>query len=239
MNPEILENLGLSKNESKVYLSLIKLGSASVSQIAKISNAHRVNIYDALERLQEKGFVASTIKSNKKYFRAASPEIIKDLIKQKEEQIKQSKQALPTLIYSYKNSMKKQELSSFKGVLGVKTVLNEILNSKPKEILNFGSTKSVETFSKLHVDIWESQRIKLKIPMKIITSKKIKNIVKERKLQKIKFIEKPFDTFTSTVIWNNHVAIFLWLEEPLATLIESKELADSYKNYFYSLWESK
>ena len=119
----------------------------------------------------------------------------------------------------------------------MKSVLKDILNSKPKEILNFGSTKSIETFPNLHIDIWESKRIQEKIPMKIITSIKIKTQIKKRKLQKIKFLEKPFDNFTSTIIYKDKVALFMWTKEPIATLIQSKELAESYKNYFYFLWD--
>ena len=78
MNPENLELIGLGKNESKTYIALVKLGSASASQISKQAEVHRVNIYDTLEKLQKKGLIASTIKSNKKYFEATHPKIIED-----------------------------------------------------------------------------------------------------------------------------------------------------------------
>lgn len=236
MKLDILENLGLSRNESKVYLALIGLGSASVSEISKKADVHRVNIYDALERLIEKGFVGSVLKSNKKYFEASPPEKINILIEEKEKKINEVKSLLPSLEELYKSSRNPHEIHSFKGVLGVKTILSKILDSKPSEILNFGSTKRPENFPKLQIDIWEDQRIKLKISMKILTSEKIAPSLKKRKLQKIKFINKQFDSFTSTIVWEGGVAIFMWIKEPLAILIESRELANSYKEYFYSLW---
>ena len=231
-----LESLGLSKNESKVYLALIKLGSASVAQISKIADVHRVNIYDTIERLKEKGLISSTIKVNKKYYEPASPENIKVLLDEKQEEINQIKQDLPNLIKIFNDSKNKQEIHSFKGIQGIKTALKDVLDTKPKEILNFGSTGGLLVKSQVNFDIWESQRENKKIPMKIITSNLAKQVAPKKKYQEIKFLEKEFANFTSTIVYADKVGIFMWTEEPIAVLIESKELAGSYKNYFYSLW---
>lgn len=236
MNSEILEKLGLSKNESKVYLTLVKFGSASVSEIAKKTDVHRVNIYDTLERLQEKGLVASITKANKKYFEAASPELIKNMVEEREREIQEVKELLPTLISTYK-SIKKQEVHVFKGILGLKTIFKDVLDTKPEEVLDFGATKGLPFFLPTHFKIWDSQRIKLKILLKIITSEQIRKTIPKKRLQKIRFLEKQFNNFSSTLIYNDKIAIFMWTDDPLAILIESKELAESYRNYFYSLWE--
>ena len=53
METKILEEIGLTQNESKVYLSLIELGSSSVTQIIQKSGLHRAVVYDLLERLLE------------------------------------------------------------------------------------------------------------------------------------------------------------------------------------------
>jgi len=236
MDSVTLETLGLTKNEAKIYLALLKLGSASVSQIAKIAQIQRVNIYDTLERLKDKGLISSVLKSNKKYFEASSPENIKQLLEEKEKQIKQVRESFPQLIQIY-NESNKQEVHSFKGIPGVKTVLKDILDTKPKEILNFGSTSGLAAKSPINFDIWESQREKLRMPMKIITSSSIKKTIQKKKYQEIKLLGNQFNSFSSTVVYENKVVILIWAEEPLAILIESKETADSYRNYFYSLWK--
>ena len=45
---KILEKLGLTKNESKVYLALLNLGLTSSKNIIEKTNLHRQLIYDAL-----------------------------------------------------------------------------------------------------------------------------------------------------------------------------------------------
>jgi len=141
MEYESLMNLGLSKNEAKIYLALVKLGSSSVSQIAQTVDVHRVNIYDALKNLQEKGLVGTVVKVNKKYFEAASPNTLREIIKDKQDKIEEVKNQLPLILKSFEHSKNKQDVHIFKGITGIKTVFKDILDSNPKEILDFGATK--------------------------------------------------------------------------------------------------
>jgi len=54
---EILEKLGLTKNESKVYTYLNKNGSAKAKIIAQNQNIPRTQTYHLLNELQNKGIV--------------------------------------------------------------------------------------------------------------------------------------------------------------------------------------
>ena len=51
---EVLEQIGLSRNESKAYLALLELGSTSAGRVAKKTRLDRANIYDSLEKLKLK-----------------------------------------------------------------------------------------------------------------------------------------------------------------------------------------
>ncbi|MHA1457562.1 MAG: TrmB family transcriptional regulator [Promethearchaeota archaeon] len=58
--PEIeisLQDLGFTKNDSKVLLTLAKYKILSPADIAKFSNVDRARVYDSLNRLIEKGFI--------------------------------------------------------------------------------------------------------------------------------------------------------------------------------------
>ena len=52
MKENILMDLGLSKNESKIYLSLLEQGISTATQVAEKSGIHRVNVYDSLNKLK-------------------------------------------------------------------------------------------------------------------------------------------------------------------------------------------
>ena len=46
MDSKDLEKLGLNKNEAKVYLGLLRLGSATAAQLVKQIGSHRNNKYE-------------------------------------------------------------------------------------------------------------------------------------------------------------------------------------------------
>jgi sugar-specific transcriptional regulator TrmB len=54
-----LGRLGLTSYEAKVYLALIRRGSASAPQVARIADLPRQRIYDVLASLVEKGLASS------------------------------------------------------------------------------------------------------------------------------------------------------------------------------------
>ena len=61
---EKLEKLGFSPKEADVYISLLELGSAVVSDVAKKAGINRSTAYVLLESLEKKGFVSVSEKDN-------------------------------------------------------------------------------------------------------------------------------------------------------------------------------
>ena len=84
MFQEILIQIGLTLNESKVYEALLNLGEVNVSKISIKSKVHRRNVYDALNTLVDKGLASETFTKKEKLFRGIDPQKLKDLIKEKE-----------------------------------------------------------------------------------------------------------------------------------------------------------
>jgi len=73
--------------------------------------------------------------------------------------------------------------------------------------------------------------------MKILVSTKVKGELPKFKGLEYKYVEQEFNNLTSTVIYSDKITILMWTEDPLAILINSNELAGSYKNFFGSLWK--
>ena len=56
-----LSQFGLTTNQSKVYLSIIHVGSISAGNISKVTFLHRQDIYKILPKLEKKGLITKTI----------------------------------------------------------------------------------------------------------------------------------------------------------------------------------
>ena len=70
---EVIEKIGLSKKEAKVYLALLRIGQSSASLIAKNSGLKRPTTYLILEDLRKRGFVLKMPGNKKQMFISKSP----------------------------------------------------------------------------------------------------------------------------------------------------------------------
>ncbi|MBS3165795.1 hypothetical protein J4444_01610, partial [Candidatus Woesearchaeota archaeon] len=125
----ILEEIGLTKNEIKIYLALLKLGSTSTGAILKETKIHASKVYDGLERLADKGLVSHVIVANIKQFKAVNPDRILDFLDDKkkkiEEQEKEIEKYLPQLKLFQESENEETEAEIFRGWKGLETVFNE------------------------------------------------------------------------------------------------------------------
>ncbi len=238
----VLERIGLTKNDRKVYLTLIELGVSTVSDIVKKTGMHRSYVYDILDKLIDLGLVGFVIKNNKKYFEVSVPEKIIELLESKEQEIKQNKQeiekVLPELRKRQNISAVKQEAKIFLGKQGIQTILEDILATK-KDFVAFGAEGKFKDIFKWYFDNWQKRRLKQKIKYKIIYNEKLKEErpTKEQKLIETRFLPEKYEFPATTIIYANKVAIITWEPNPIAFLLENEQTAKSFTNHFEILWK--
>jgi sugar-specific transcriptional regulator TrmB len=68
-----LRKLGLSNAESRVYLTLIEMGSGLVSAISRKAGVPRTNCYYTLKTLADKGLVSITNQGHRRVYLAETP----------------------------------------------------------------------------------------------------------------------------------------------------------------------
>lgn len=237
----MLESVGLSGNEVKVYLALLDLGSALAGEITKRSGVNRTNVYDALDRLTERGLVSYVIQANRKYFEAAKSDRLIKYLEEKEQDIKSKKEAVASILPELEKrrtlSREPQEATIYKGRQGLKSVAEIVLDTK-KPMLVFGAEgKFFELFTH-YAEQWHQRRGKLNIPVKLIFNEKLRKIKSKANFPKaqVRFNAQIYDTPATTWIFGDKVAIVVWSEQPLVTLIRSREVASSYQQFFKILW---
>ncbi len=231
---KVLHDFGLTDNEANIYLLLLKLGSATASEISQKTQVHRINVYDILEKLQNKGLVSYVIIGKRKNYEAVHPKKILDIEEERKESIKQ---ILPGLIANRKLGKEPQEATIFKDKRGIKNILNEITKSKTG-IDFFASGWGFEHyFGEDYADWWHAQFKINKIKIRCLMSSKFKKTLKVPGVLKHRFLPTGFEFPSTTLMYEDKVLIIMWSEQPLAILIRGKEISDSYKQFFEMLWK--
>lgn len=237
---EILREFNLTDNEIKIYLELLKLGSALAGKLTNETGIHRRNVYDSLERLIKKGLVGYINKNNIKYFKATDPKHFYYLIEKEREVLekreKSLKKFMPQLLLHQNLTTNTQRVTVFEGQKGLIGILEDVIKTG-KQNLVF-STSDIHHINH-YLKIFHKKRIKAKIKDKIILNKsKIQRAKKLSKLPytEVRIMEREFDSPLAINVYANKVGMLLFTETPLAILIEDNEIANSFKKYFKLLW---
>lgn len=234
----ILIEIGLAENQATIYLTLLKIGSSSAGEITKKCDINRTNVYDALERLIEKGIVSFIIKDHKKYFEARNPENLKIFLDTQEKNIQEKKQKLKQIfpkINKLKETNKKpQQATIFKGKKALKSIAEDVLKQK-QELLVLGAEGKFKDIFDHYFDQWHLKRKKAKIKIKIVYNK---NLKRNFPYSEIKINKNLEDIPSTTWIYADKIVIIVWDESPVATLIKSKEVSNSYREFFKTIWKN-
>ena len=102
---QVLEQLGLTERETILYQTLLKLGPASIRDIAEQSGVNRGSAYESLKQLQSKGVVSYFPKGKRRFFMAENPEILLNLAEERKQNIEKTIDSLkhtiiPSLVQS-------------------------------------------------------------------------------------------------------------------------------------------
>jgi sugar-specific transcriptional regulator TrmB len=242
---ELIEKVGLSSGEAKVYLALAELGVSSVGPIVSKSGVSASKVYKILDRLIKKGLVSSIIKENIKEFKIENPTSLLEYLNKKEKELSKIKQKLnenlPYLVEKVKLSENKSNCTVYQGFKGLKSVFDQSLKElKKKETLYvYGISESTDEIRTYFFHYYKKQaKIGFKIKAIFDESALEKSKERKNKFTEFKFMEKGVITPATFVIYGNKTIIEVGNPNYILTiLINNKEIAESFKRNFELLWK--
>ncbi len=246
MNINILQEIGLTRGETKVYLALLHLGTTKTGPLAKKAEVSSSKIYKILDRLEKKGLVGHVIKGKIKYFTAMESNRILEYMEEKEKQFQAKKdivkKLLPQLELERKAAKEKTEAFIFHGFKAISNFYRNILDE-----LGFGETyyvlgayygKNISGVREFFYN-YHTQRTKRNIYVKMLANYETKDNLEKPTFKKanIRFLPQYLMTDMTIVFYKNKSFIFFLTKDPTSFLIESKEVASSFQSYFETLWK--
>jgi sugar-specific transcriptional regulator TrmB len=225
-----LQEAGLTGNESKVYLELLKRGELSANQVAKNLGIDRTLTYTILNHLIEKGQVKYVLKDKRKIFSCSDPENLLNNLRAREELVKD-------LVKELKNVEKRiqqtAEVSVYEGKEGMRTLVNLAL--KNKGFISFGATG--RAFHSLYEMPAIAKNIRVsRFKVRIIGNNKYKK-TEPFNIKGVEYKYLDTESEATTSIFGDYVSIHLLKDKPLFILIKNGDIAKSYKNHFEFLWK--
>ena len=244
MDTKTLEQIGLSKNEIKVYFALLELDQSTATPLVRKAGIPYSKIYPIVDKLIEKGLASFVTKNNVKHFQPTDPHRIIDLIYEKEKQLQNQKENIRKLIPQFEAKRKeaRQEALVYEGLEGVKAAFSLILQSlKPHQkyfVFTLGHELERPELLYFFRD-YHKKRIEKKIEADLIASKKIKAVFeKHHRYRGMNVRYSKLSLPTGVFIFADYVMTVVWDEKPTALLIKSESNAKKYQKFFKEMWEA-
>lgn len=244
---EILQQIGLTSSEAKVYIALLEMGKSTASKILAKAKLNSGKIYDILTSLENKGLVSSIKEGKTMLFSPSPPERVLDYLNAKVDNINQQKsqfeKELPKIKESYQNIEQKTDVELFLGIKGQKTAYDilfaEADKDKEKEIIVQGITEKrrypKEVLDLLRFYVYKKRReLKLKVKKIVdLDARKEKMYLEDN--SKIRYL--PFTSTTSMQVLGEVTMVQLPVNPIITLIIRNKQIADDYKKQLKFLWK--
>ena len=240
MDTEILEDIGLTRAEIKVFLALLELGSSTAGKVVEKSGLQNAVVHRAFHSLAKKALI-TTIKEGKiNRYQTIEPKRLLNFIDEKKAKLEK---ILPELEIKREQAKEKSKARICHGVRGVKELITLMIDTDVKDYYGYGGPQKADDL--LGHFFWENfhaKRVKKKIKAQLLFHSSLKwwadEMNKKFKFTEVRTTKKEFEELTETIVCANRVAIIIYLDKPFGFLIEEQSAANSYKKFFKIIWNT-
>jgi sugar-specific transcriptional regulator TrmB len=236
-----LKELGLTDNETKIYIFLLKYGETTTGAVIKQTGISNSRVYESLNSLIQKGLVSYNVQKDGKHFKAESPSKFLEL---EQERKKKIEALIPQLKELQASEKKETTTAVYEGFEGFKTAFKKIVDDCPRNeiiyILGFSEQTNNEKL-RLFLTNQNLKSQEKSQKLKILLDRNVKKTLgKDRQKEKyteVKYMPKGYISPAAIDIFEDYVYIFLWEDKPFVFMIKNKAIAESFKIYFNFLWK--
>lgn len=239
MEISILEDLGFSKAEIKVYLALLELGVTKAGEVIRHTSLQNSVVHMTLQKLVEKGLASFSKQGQVKHYHATDPRNIIQWIDEKKHRFQQ---ILPELV-AKQERVERQEAEVFEGFRGFKALCYKFIeDAEPgDEYLFFAFITPNEELDRMVYEFYTEFAIDRKrrgIKVKGVAHESRRALFQQLNydINQIAFVN--FPTIQNVSVFRNKIIITPWEDKQVAFLLTSHQVAENFRSYFYSIWNN-
>ena len=233
---EVLEQIGMSKEEALIYKALLKMGPSSISEIIRQTKLHRPTVYKAIPSLTDLGLLSMMPKGKYKLYVAKSPEKLEKLFEDLEDDFNSE---IFELHEVYKMRNKRPIVTYNEGDKAIKDVFSDVVHSLPKNSVYYRYSSGLTLSRKKYVPAdYRIVRDRKSLERLIITdssSKKAEHLKLGRSVKAVPCNYGLFDLDITQIIYGNKVVLIDYGSKT-TILIENEMIAEFQKKIFKLLY---
>lgn len=236
IDARILEDIGLSKSEIAVYLTLLELGQSTSGPIIDKSSLQSSVVHRVIKSLMEKALISYVVIGKDKHYKATHPKSLLNYISDKERKLKD---ILPELLHQQAKSSESNQVEMFIGKRAIFSLLNDTISDgkRGEEYYSFSLVEPHD--DEEMVDFYSSFNLKRRekgLKVFVLAHKTVKQIYeKHYSLELLKKASVRYTDFhfpQGLIIFRDFLILVNWQERPSAIKITNKLTAEQFKQFF-------
>ncbi len=240
----IFKEIGLDEKETSTYLMLLQIGQNPASIIAKKTAQHRSGAYAVLEKLMNKGLVQKIIHENTTYFQAVEPNLLLARLQEKQEDLEAKIEQFHGMIHQFGKIKKIQEIGPkvifYQGKNSIQNIMEDTLTAN-ETIRVYACMDELTELMPEYFAGYYKRRTAKGLAVKAIFPATMQAFIRKKRdkleLRESRLIPEKFNFHLDLLIYDHKVAMTS-LKEKFGILIESREMAESQKRIFDTIWET-
>lgn len=229
MELNAFEALGLSRNDTRVYLSLMEQGNSSAHSIARKLQLPRTTVYSILESLQTRNLVSKQKKRGVSSFRVENPDELLGIIRRRETALEEQRRLAQELVRNLRGlyrggSSHAPRMEYIEGKVKVERFLDSNLLTWAQSMRALQTTTAgfqdhtfVEMFRPFIKRLWKVIHEDHKIPGRILsnvssTEKALGGKIPRRE---VRVLGPEFDFRSSLWVMGDYVILIQTREDPI------------------------
>ncbi len=225
--------IGLTEEESKLYIFLTEHGANNVSEIARFLSLSRVTSYNLIRNLIKKQCITQTKQHKRLLYQAHDPEI---LLARFEQLFKEGTRELSLLSATNRRKFFVPEIKIYAGEDELPKIYDDVGVTLPQGGTYFRYTSRVK--DSVRSPLYSRLRVEKELERLVITSEQKASGKKKDANRFIKTVPKDFsfDDDVTVLIYGSKVA-HIDFNSNMGIVIESKTLATFQQKLFKLLWK--
>lgn len=237
---KLLHSLGFTDSQAKIYLVSLEMGPAPVQDLAKKAGVSRVTTYAVIEELIKDGLMSTMQKGKKKLFVAESPERLLSFVHSRMKNMEATLREMESMVGDLRLLQRgeKPVVKLFEGKEAMHAIQDDVLRSKPEEAWEFGNLDELARLYPLE------ERKEFFNEFYKLRTKRRSFYASKQKLEdgndsiEIKTLPSESSNFFGDIyIYGNKVALSTLRGKQISVLIESQDLADTFRAFFGFAWK--
>jgi sugar-specific transcriptional regulator TrmB len=243
----LLKKLGLSENESLIYVALLENGELTPPEISERISLGRQNTYAILKALEQKELVKKDLRHNKIHYQPESPERLEEIYEEKLAEINKNKELLnnkmPQLLSFYNLAKDRPGISMFSGIEGAQKLYEDTIKRKPGVIKVIYSEKGKNSYLEAWIKrAYTPKRLANQTKIQEIINTKEKNDPEEEKklLWEKRYINMPkMPKSVDIMIYDDNVTFLNFAKkEPWGFTIDDALVFAAISSLFDLAWDA-